>query len=92
MRIGLTERFLADVAALPDHARHRAFDVVIALPRALRDPQRHSGIGLRKVHAGGIWEVRVGRDLRLVFSLHGEDILFSRAGTHDEVHEYLRGI
>jgi mRNA-degrading endonuclease YafQ of YafQ-DinJ toxin-antitoxin module len=92
MRIALTERFQADVRGLDDARRSAVLDVLIALPRALGVPHEHTGLGLRKLHRSGIWEARLGLDLRLVFALADDTITFVRAGTHDEIRRYLRSL
>ena len=92
MRVELTERFQQDVATLRDAERTAVFDAMLALPKALGNPRAHSGLGLRKVHASGIWEVRVGLAIRLVIALSRGTATFVRAGTHDEVRRYLRSL
>ena len=90
MRIELTERFQQDVEALGELERSAVFDAMLGLPKALGRPHLHSGLGLRKVHASGIWEVRVGLGLRLVIAIASRTATFVRAGTHDDVRRYLR--
>ena len=92
MRVELTERFPRDVSALGDAERAAVFDVLLSLPHALGSPHAHAGLGLRKIHATGIWEVRVGLGLRLVFGLTARTVALVRAGTHDEVRRYLRSL
>jgi mRNA-degrading endonuclease YafQ of YafQ-DinJ toxin-antitoxin module len=90
MRVALTERLQADVLALPEAARAQVFQAMLALPKALGQPHLHTGLGLRKIHPSGIWEVRVGLGLRLLFTLAENVLTFVRAGTHDDVRRYLR--
>lgn len=90
MRIALTERFQADVRALGGEDRRRVFDVLLALPGALGDPHAHAGLGLRKIHASGIWKARIGLGLRLVFTTEPGLLSLVRLGTHDEIWRYLR--
>jgi mRNA-degrading endonuclease YafQ of YafQ-DinJ toxin-antitoxin module len=90
MRIALTERFQADVIALPEASREVVFNVVLALPKALGQPHVHGGLGLRKVHPSGVWEARAGLGLRLVFALSGGVMTLVRAGSHEDVRRYLR--
>jgi mRNA-degrading endonuclease YafQ of YafQ-DinJ toxin-antitoxin module len=92
MRISLAERFQSDVRALTDTQRTAAFDTLLALPRALGEPHRHAGLGLRKLHASGIWEARVGLGLRLVFTRHRDTLTLVRIGTHDDVKRYLKAL
>lgn len=55
-------------------------------------PHVHAGLGLRKIHPAGLFEVRVGLGLRLVFDLQHETARFIRVGTHDEVKRFLRSM
>jgi mRNA-degrading endonuclease YafQ of YafQ-DinJ toxin-antitoxin module len=92
MRIALTERFQHDVRDLPQAQRAALFDVILALPRAVGEPHLHAGTGLRKIHASGVWEARVGLGLRLVFTFAGEMATLVRVGDHDEIRRYLRSL
>jgi mRNA-degrading endonuclease YafQ of YafQ-DinJ toxin-antitoxin module len=92
MRIALTERFQSDVRALAPDQRAAVLEAILALPRAFGTPHLHAGLGLRKLHPSGIWEVRVGLALRLVFTLGGDTVTMVRAGTHDEIRRWLRSL
>lgn len=92
MRIALTERFQADIRSLAPPERERVFAAMLALPRALGEVHAHAGLGLRKLHRTGIWEARVGLNLRLVLALVDGSMTFVRAGTHDEVKRFLRDL
>ena len=90
MILQLTESFQADVRSLEAQDRARLLDALLALPDAFRSPDRHSGLGLRKIHASGIWEARVGLQLRLVLGLERNTAVLLRAGSHQEISRYLR--
>ena len=92
MRVALAEAFQRDVRGLSDPHRLAVFDAVLALPRALGDPHAHAGLGIRKLHASGIWEARVGLGLRLVFALEPDRLTLVRVGRHDEIRRFLRQI
>ena len=92
MRVGLFEAFRRDVRALSDAHRLAVFDAMLALPRAVGDPHVHAGLGIRKLHASGIWEARVGLGLRLVFGLEADLLTLVRVGGHDEIRRFLRQI
>jgi mRNA-degrading endonuclease RelE of RelBE toxin-antitoxin system len=68
VKVALTERFQKDVRGLDPEQRNAAFEAILGLPRALGEPHLHAGLGLRKLHASGIFEARVGLGLRLVFT------------------------
>lgn len=90
MQIALTERFQRDAAALVDDQRAALFEAMLALPRAIGKPHLHQGLGIRKLHASGIWEARVGLGLRLVFAIERDRITLVRIGTHEDVRRFLR--
>lgn len=90
MKLTLTDRFVRDVRALHDAERAAAFDAILGLPGALAAPHAHAGLGLRKLHGSGIYEVRVGLRLRLVFALAKGEAVLLRVGDHDEVRRYLK--
>jgi mRNA-degrading endonuclease YafQ of YafQ-DinJ toxin-antitoxin module len=92
MRIALTERFQRDVRALTVTQRGAVFEVILFLPRALGDPHRHAGVGIRKLHRSGIWEARLGLGLRLVFALEPDLLTLARVGTHDEIRRHLKDL
>ncbi len=92
MRVALAEGFQRDVRALPAAHRLAVFDALLALPRATGDPHVHAGLGIRKLHASGIWEARVGLGLRLVFALEADLLTLVRVGSHDEIRRFLRQV
>jgi len=90
MRIALTERFQRDVRALSNDQRMATFDAILLLPRTVGEPHLHSGLGMRKLHASGIWEARIGQSLRLVFTIEPHLVTLVRVGTHDDIRRFLR--
>jgi mRNA-degrading endonuclease YafQ of YafQ-DinJ toxin-antitoxin module len=92
MKVALGEAFQQDVRGLSETRRLAVFDAVLSVPRALGDSHTHAGLGIRKLHASGIWEARVGLGLRLVFALEADRVTLVRVGPHDEIRRYLRGL
>ena len=90
MRLTIAAAFQADAQTLAADERARLFDVLLALPEAFREPGRHAGLGLRKLHSSGIWEARLGLGLRLILALAQDELVLVRVATHDEVRRYLR--
>ena len=90
MRVALSEAFQRDVRGLSEAHRLAVLDAILALPRALSDPHTHAGLGIRKLHASGIWEARVGLGLRLVFALEAQLLTLVRVGSHDDIRRFLR--
>jgi len=54
-------------------------------------PDHQQGLGIRKL-TGSFFELRVGRDIRLVFQHRADCLLFVKAGNHAEVQKFLRGL
>jgi len=73
-----TRAGLLTVRGLEGDRRAAVFDALLALPKALGEPHAHAGLGIRKLHASGIWEARVGLDLRLVFALQPDLLTVAR--------------
>jgi hypothetical protein len=90
MRLALTERFQRAVRGLDEPRRAAVFDALLALPGVLGDPHAHAGLGIRKLHASGIWEARVGLGLRLVFAQEPRLLTLVLVGTHEDVRRFLR--
>ncbi len=89
MECTLTERFQRDVRTLSAEERMAVFDVMLRIPAALKDVHQHTGVGLRKLHASGIFEARAGLHLRIVFGYRQQAIILDRVGTHDDIRRYL---
>ena len=92
MTISLHRQFIDQVHKQPAAVRAAIFEAVLQLPDALRNPSRHTGLGLRKLHSSGIWEVRVGLGLRALLQLQPDQTVFRFLGTHDEVRKFLRNL
>ena len=92
MRLELSERFQRDVRGLDAAGRAAVLDALLALPTALGAVHRHVGLGLRKLHARGIWEARVGLGLRLVFALDADTCTLVRVGSHEDVRRFLKSL
>jgi mRNA-degrading endonuclease YafQ of YafQ-DinJ toxin-antitoxin module len=90
LKLALAERFQRDLRALEAEQRALILETILALPGVLGEPHRHAGLGVRKLHASGIWEARVGLGLRIVFSLEPGFLTLVRAGSHDEIRRFLR--
>ncbi len=92
MRVALTERSERAVRDLDARQRAALFEVMLSLPRALGDPHAHAGLGVRKLHASGIWEARLGLGLRVVFALEPDLLSLVYVGSHEDVRRLLREI
>jgi mRNA-degrading endonuclease RelE of RelBE toxin-antitoxin system len=87
--IFLSERFRTVVREYPKPVRAEIGQAIDRLQAALGQPHQHAGLGIRKL-VKNYFEIRVGLDLRLVFRIEPEAVIFAFAGTHDEVRRFLK--
>ena len=87
--IFLSERFRAVVREYPKPVRVEIGKAIDLLQESLGHPHRHAGLGVRKL-TKNYFEMRAGLDLRLIFRLEVDAIVFVFAGTHDEVRRFLK--
>lgn len=92
MKITLTEAFQRDAKGLDAGEQAALFEVLLKIPTALQDLHRHQGMGLRKIHASGVFEARVGLGLRIVFGYRENEIFLHRIGNHDDIRRYLKSL
>jgi mRNA-degrading endonuclease RelE of RelBE toxin-antitoxin system len=92
MKILLMERFQKDVRTLTDDQRVRCFEAILALPQLIGNPHQHTGFGVRKIHTSGIWEVRLGLGLRLVFAFKNNEAILVTVGNHEDVERFLASL
>jgi len=85
----LSERFRTIVRAYPKPTRVQIGRALDRLEAALGQPHQHAGLGIRKL-VTNFFEMRVGLELRLVFKVESEAVIFAFAGTHDEVRRFLK--
>ncbi len=90
MKIQYTERFLHDLDRLSSTQHEHVLQVVEKLPVAMGAPHRHAGIGMRKIHRSGIYEARIGLNLRMLFTQQKDCLRLHRVGDHAMVRRYLR--
>ena len=92
MTISLHRQFIDQVLKQPTAIRAAIFEALLIVPDALRNPSKHTGLGLRKLHPSGIWEVRFGLGLRALLQLPPNQTIFRFLGTHDEVRKFLKNL
>jgi len=90
MRIALSRRIQRQLEHAPDDLRRQLSDAVTQLPRVLGQPHRHAGLGVRKIHPHGVFELRIGRQCRVVFTQPEKDmIMLHLLGDHNDVQRFL---
>jgi len=90
MKISLSEAFQRDVQRLDKSKKNSLFEILLKLPKAIKNIHTHSGLGLRKIHSSGIFEARLGLGLRLVFGFRNQELSLHRLGSHEEIRKYLK--
>jgi mRNA-degrading endonuclease RelE of RelBE toxin-antitoxin system len=71
-------------------ADHTNINAAIAqLAGTIGNPHQHSGVGVRRLHPG-IFEIRVGLRLRVVFTVRADKVFLHTVGDHDQVQDWLR--
>lgn len=88
-RVLLTKRFLS-LAEKREPAEIEAVNGALrALPEQWGNPHARSGDSLRRL-APGLYEIRAGLGLRVVFDAAGGLLRGDFVGNHDDVQTYLR--
>jgi mRNA-degrading endonuclease YafQ of YafQ-DinJ toxin-antitoxin module len=93
--VQIDDDLLAELRQWPKSDRRRVGKVIQRVEEDFGRPHLHSGLGIRDLSTGGkrlhVYECRVSRPLRLVFTLEHRSVLyFHMIGTHDEVQKFLR--
>jgi mRNA-degrading endonuclease RelE of RelBE toxin-antitoxin system len=90
LEIELSPPFRSAFKGLPEDQRSRVSAALALLPQTFGFPHRHAGLGIRRLRPG-VYEFRIGRDLRAVFEVVGRGkISLSRIGNHDDVRRFLK--
>jgi hypothetical protein len=82
-------RFSAAARALPEVQRRELEITLRKLAVIFGQPHLHSGLGIRRLKRD-YFECRMGRDVRVVFRLHGSVLKMALMGGHDDVQRFLR--
>lgn len=91
LRLVARPRAERTLGALPEGEYQAALAALRAIPSAFGRPHLHSGLGIRQLRSG-VYEARIGLDLRAAFVREGDELKIQVIGTHDEVKRFLRGI
>lgn len=86
-----TERFRDEARQLADEPLDRLDAALRELRTVFGQPHRHAGLGIRRLKRN-YFEFRVGRDLRVVFTLEGSTAILRTVGNHDQVRAYLKQV
>lgn len=91
LEIEYTGRFRDEARLLADDQFDRLEEALGQLPVAFGRPHLHSGLGIRRLK-GNYFEFRVGRDIRVVFTLQGSTAILRLVGNHDQVRAFLKNV
>jgi len=89
LKLSFLDRFRRQCRAASSQDRAAILKLILDLEIAFSNPQERTGLGLRKLHSAGFWEVRAGLSLRAVFRLAEDEAIFAFLGNHDEVKRFL---
>jgi hypothetical protein len=92
LKLTFLERFKRQCRSASAGDQAAIFRALLDLEGALANPHSAGGLGLRKLHPAGIWELRAGLDLRVLFRLSKDEAVFLVLGTHDEVKRFLKSV
>lgn len=92
MNITFTASFQRDFQRLRAQEQEQVYKVLSRLSEVIGRPHAHVSLGIRKIHPSGIFEARMGLDLRIVFGLLKNEIVLHRLGDHSTIRHYLRGL
>jgi mRNA-degrading endonuclease YafQ of YafQ-DinJ toxin-antitoxin module len=87
----------SELRSWPKPDRARAGKLIQRVQENFGKPHLHSGIGIRDLSPKGsklnVYECRIGRGLRLVFTLESPaSLYFHMIGNHDEVRRFLKSL
>jgi len=74
---------------LTKHKQKRVSSAVINLLNFFATGQKPKGLGLKKLKKY-YWEIRVGRNIRILFEFKEDLITFIFVGTHDDIKRWLK--
>ncbi len=74
---------------LPPADQRIVLEALVALSEAFGQPHVHSGLSIRQLRRH-VYEVRVGLDLRVGFTLVRSSLVIQTVGNHDHIRAWLK--
>ena len=94
MRFEYATQFEKSLRRLPPHERVRTADTIEQIVQYCEARQAPVGLGLTKLFSaqalGAVFEARITRALRLLFTVKQYTVTFVMVGNHDEVRRFIR--
>jgi mRNA-degrading endonuclease YafQ of YafQ-DinJ toxin-antitoxin module len=91
MKIDRTKGFVRSLRAYSDSELKAVAEAMLAAGDRFGRPHSHSAIDIRRL-GRNLFECRAGLDIRLLFKVEKETLVFLFAGNHDDVQSYLRNL
>jgi hypothetical protein len=88
-RVELNPRAEASLDALAAGERETVLNGLREIPAMFGRPHVHSGAGVRQLRSG-IYELRIGLQLRAIFVRERDVLVVTFIGTHNGIRKYLR--
>lgn len=92
MRYRTTSRFDRSIQRLDLRRKVRIQEAIQQLVAAFETGQLPSGLGVKLLRQGGVWELRAGLADRVVFRRTGDLVEFILAGDHGDIRRFLRDL
>ncbi len=90
MKLALSSRFQKQIRDLPESLVEELDVAARQVLECFGRPHLHQGLGIRKLHSQGVYEFRVGRRWRVIFTRPTKDVLMLHLmGDHRAVQHFL---
>jgi hypothetical protein len=89
LRVAAEKSVSLALATLAPDEQAEVLSVLRRLPTAFGHPHVHVGLGLRQLRRG-VYEARIGRQLRVLFVRDGDLLVVKAVGDHAAIRHYLR--
>jgi mRNA-degrading endonuclease YafQ of YafQ-DinJ toxin-antitoxin module len=89
LQIELLKEFRSRIREMPKARRREIARVIDATHAGFGRPHLHSGIGIRRLRQN-YFECRAGLDIRLLFRVERNRLIFVAAGNHNEIRKLIK--
>ena len=89
MRVSYAAAFLRLTAKLDPSVKESVKEAVGKVIDFYEGGKKEPGLGVKRLRRN-IWEARAGLQIRVLYSLSGDELRFILAGSHDDVTRFLR--
>lgn len=89
MRVVELSGFQRGFAKLPGHLQEKTWYQLHAFLEHIGSPTKPKSLRLKKLPHGN-FELSINMDLRVLFQVHGDTLVLTLLGDHEDVRRYLR--